>query len=94
VTRSQVHHEKLNNKGNECVFLGYEDNHPQDAFRVLDLKNMTIMITRDVKWLGRTYGDHFKLENSKILEFTNLEESDEEDDQIIIKEKDLKSRNE
>ena len=38
ISRAQVHHEKLNNKGNECIFVGYEDNHPQDAYRVFDLK--------------------------------------------------------
>jgi hypothetical protein len=52
ITRAQVHHEKLNNKGNEYIFVGYEDNRPQDAYRVFDLKNKTIMITRNVRWLG------------------------------------------
>jgi hypothetical protein len=53
ITRAQVHHEKLNNKVNECIFVGYEDTHPQDAYRIFDLKNKTIMITRNVRWLGR-----------------------------------------
>jgi hypothetical protein len=71
ITRAQVHHEKLNNKGNECIFVGYEDNHPQDAYRVFDLKNKTIMITRNVRWLGQTFGEYFMLEmeNYKVSDW-------------------------
>jgi hypothetical protein len=79
ITRAQVHHEKLNNKGNECIFVGYEDNHPQDAYRVFDLKNKTIMITRNVRWLGRTFGEYFKVSGEENLDDTNLEESDDEE---------------
>jgi hypothetical protein len=38
---------KLANKGSYCIFIEYEDNSPQDAYRVLDLKNLIFMIRRD-----------------------------------------------
>jgi hypothetical protein len=60
-----------------------DDNHPKDAYRVLDLKNKTVMITRNVKWLGRSYGDHFKLDSSKTIQDTELESSD--NDEVILK---------
>ena len=75
--------EKILNKGNECIFLGYEANHPKDAYRVLDLKNKTVMITRNVRWLGRSYGDHFKLDSPKTIQDTELESSDNEE--VILK---------
>ena len=51
--------EKIANNLNHCLFLGYEDNHPQDTFRVLDLKNK-VTFTRNVRWLGKIYGKFFK----------------------------------
>jgi hypothetical protein len=85
ITRAQVHHEKLNNKGNECIFVGYEDNHSQDAYRVFDLKNKTIMIARNVRWLGRTFGEYFKVAGEKNLDDTSLVESDDEEEFITIR---------
>jgi hypothetical protein len=81
--RNQVNMvDKLQNKGSYCLFVGYEDNHPHDAYRVLDLKNLTIMITRDVRWLGKSYGSHFGNDENKLLEFTDLE--DEDEDVVIL----------
>jgi hypothetical protein len=77
--------EKLQNKGSLYLFLGYEDNHPEGAHRILGLKNLTIMISRDVRWLGRSYGDHFDTKPDKILEFTNLKSHDEGEEIIMVK---------
>jgi hypothetical protein len=79
ITRAQVHHDKLNSKGNECIFVRYEDNHPQDAYRIFDLKNKTIIITRNMRWLGKTFGEYFKVAGEKILDNTKLEESEDEE---------------
>jgi hypothetical protein len=65
--------------------VGYEDNHPQDAYRVLDLKNKTIMITRDMRWLGKTYGEYFGTQGPKNLENTDVEDSDDEGYIIFIR---------
>jgi hypothetical protein len=85
VARNQVNMvEKLQNKGSLCIFVGYEDNHPEDAYRVLDLKNLTMMISRDVRWLGKSYGDEFGNKSPKILEYTDLE-SDDDEEVIVVK---------
>ena len=75
--------EKIANKGNYCLFLGYESNHPHDTFRVLDLKKKSVMLTRNVRWLNKTYGEFFGTEGPKMVENTEFESSDEE---ICIKQ--------
>jgi hypothetical protein len=76
--------EKLQNKGSLCIFVGYKDNHPQDAYRVLDLKNLTLMISRDIRWLGKSYGEHFGKNREKLLEYTDLESNNEFEDYVVI----------
>jgi hypothetical protein len=76
--------ETLQNKGSYCLFVWYEDNHPRDAYRVLDLKNLTIMIPRDVRWLGKTFGKQFDNDETKLLDYTKLESEDENEDIIIL----------
>ena len=68
---------KIVSKGNRCLFLGYESNHPWDTYRVLDLKIKTVMLTRDVRWLGKTYGDYLILNYPKTIQDINLESSDD-----------------
>jgi hypothetical protein len=53
--------EKLSNKGNYCIMVGYPDDHPSDTYRVLDLKTLGIMLTRNVRWTGKTYGEFLEL---------------------------------
>jgi hypothetical protein len=43
------------------------------------------MISRDVRWLGRSYGDHFDIKPDKILELTNLKSDDEGEEIIMVK---------
>jgi hypothetical protein len=45
--------EKLSNKGNYCIMVGYPDDHPSDTYRVLDLKTLGIMLTRNVRQLDQ-----------------------------------------
>jgi hypothetical protein len=71
--------EKLANKRNYCLFLGYPEDHPADTYRVLDLKNMIVMLSQNVRWLSKTYGEFFNTNSEKIKENTDLESSDEEE---------------
>jgi hypothetical protein len=45
---------------------------------LLDFKNMSVMETRDVKWLGERYGECHNLKSPKNKENTDLESSDDE----------------
>ena len=77
--------DKLRNKGNLCFFLGYPENHPKDTFKVFDMSSDKPVITRDVKWLNKTYSEYFKGESKNNLEDTELESSDEEIEVEFIK---------
>jgi hypothetical protein len=47
-----------------------------DTFRVLGLKNKTVVLTRNVRWLGKTYGDykkHLAWSGAKINELLSME---------------------
>ena len=86
IVRSTNMKEKISNKEERCIFLGYEDNHPGDAYRVLDLRTKTVMITRDVRWLGKTYGEVFDTKISKNLKDTDMKSSgDDSDEEILIR---------
>jgi hypothetical protein len=59
--------EKLSNKGNHCLFLGDADDNPKDIYGVLDLKHQSVMLTRNMRWLGNTNGDYFNGDEPKII---------------------------
>jgi hypothetical protein len=81
--------EKLANKGNFCLMVGYPEDHPPDTYRVLDLKTENVMLTRNVRWTGKTFCEYFNENSSKIMEGTDLESSD--DESIIIHRSEPKS---
>jgi hypothetical protein len=65
------------------VFLvGFEEDHPQDTYRVLDLKTQGFMLIRNVSWSGKTFGKFFQARGLNIMEGTEWEISDE--DEIIL----------
>jgi hypothetical protein len=70
--------DKMKNKGGLCAFLGYPEDHPKETFKVFDLKSERPKITRDVKWLNKTYGEYHGKIGVSTLENTELESSDEE----------------
>jgi hypothetical protein len=39
------------------MLLGLESNYPEHTYRVLDLE--AVMITRDVRWLNKNYGEYY-----------------------------------
>jgi hypothetical protein len=57
---------KLENRGRPCVFLGVAQNHVPDVFRFLNLETKHIIVSRNVIWLNKTYGDWKNLSPSKI----------------------------
>jgi hypothetical protein len=76
--------EKSSKKGNLCILLGYPEDHPSDTYRVLDLKTLGVMLTRNVRWTGKTYVEYFGEAGTKNMEGNDLESSD--DESIVIKQ--------
>ena len=70
---------KLENKGDLYFFLGYPEEHSSDTFRIMKVKTKTICFSRDVKWLGKTYGEYFGTKINKNTEDTQFESSDDKE---------------
>jgi hypothetical protein len=53
----------LENWGISCVFMGYAKDHAANVYRMLNLETNLIIITRDIRWLKKTYGEFMGLSN-------------------------------
>ena len=42
------------------MFVGYADNHASNVFRLINLNTKNVMLSRDVTWLDKLYGEVFK----------------------------------
>jgi hypothetical protein len=75
---------KLENRGFPAMFIGYPNNHSNDVFQFYNLDRGSILLSRNVVWLGKTYGDFKKLPFARRSIYTDdhLDESssEEEDD--------------
>jgi hypothetical protein len=66
---------KLSDKGTVCVFVGYAVNHADDVYRLLNPKTKSIIKSRDVVWLNKSYGAWIKSKNDTSV-------SDDSDNEI------------
>jgi hypothetical protein len=66
---------KLSDKGTVCVFVAYAVNHADDVYRLLNSKTKSIIKSRDVVWLNKSYGVWIKLKNDASV-------SDDSDSEI------------
>jgi hypothetical protein len=41
--------DKLSNKGSHCLFVGFTEEHPQDTYRVLELKTLGVLLSKKVR---------------------------------------------
>ena len=48
---------KLVDRGINCMFVGYSENHPSDVYRMFDFHTRRIKQSRNIEWLGKTYGE-------------------------------------
>jgi hypothetical protein len=48
---------KLENRGRSCLFLGHAPNHADDTYCFMNLTTKKVLVSRDVVWLGKCYGD-------------------------------------
>jgi hypothetical protein len=46
---------KLSNRGTPCMFIGYTEHHSRDVYRMLNLTTNSIINSRDIIWLNKTY---------------------------------------
>jgi len=48
---------KLSDKGLKAIFLGYDDKHAGNVYRFMNPNTNRIILSRDVKWLSKRYGE-------------------------------------
>ena len=86
---------KLNDKGVQCVFVGYDLNHPGDCYIMYNPKTDKRLISRDVIWLRRMYyhneePDEMITGSPKVAVITNVNpEVGEDGDDLSIQDEDV-----
>jgi hypothetical protein len=55
VTTKERKQAKLSNRGTTCMFVGYTEHHSRDVYRMLNLTTNSIINSRDIIWLNKTY---------------------------------------
>jgi hypothetical protein len=80
---------KLEDRGSTSMFLGYAKQHAGTVYRMLNLQNGTLCLSRDVMWLNQSYGEYKK--HQKREDVTTIprqpEEDDDEEDHATSEEK-------
>ena len=59
---------KLKNRGIVAMFVGYSEKHASKVYRFLKLDTNRIILSRDVTWLNKMYGDYNQNEEESELE--------------------------
>jgi hypothetical protein len=49
------HQEKLENKGDLCLMIGYPKDHYHDTFRLFNIDTRKVVESRDVRWLNKMF---------------------------------------
>ena len=49
---------KLGDRGKICMFLGYAQKNTDSTFRMLNIRTKLIVLSRDIIWLNKTYGEY------------------------------------
>jgi len=74
---------KLSDRGMKAIFVGYADKHVSNVYRFINPNTNKIILSRDVKWLERKYGDEKNVKPSSISnvyqDIKGYEEADDDD---------------
>ena len=72
--------QKLSNRGKTHIFVGYSSRHSSDVYRMYNLETKRVTVTRDIRWLGMTYGKYMSKEENLPDEQPACDDSDEDED--------------
>jgi len=74
---------KLSDKGMKAIFVGYAEKHAGNVYRFINPSTNKTVLSRDVKWLERKYGEEKNVEPSIISnvyqDIRGFEEIDDDD---------------
>ena len=60
-TNNKVGQTKIDPRGKISLFVGYSTQHPGDVYRLLNAKTSRVIHSRDVKWIGKTWAEFYKI---------------------------------
>ena len=69
---------KLTNRGKTCIFVGYSDKNAGNVYRMFNPTTGRILLSRDIIWLDKTYGQYHNLKPGKIHYVTSNQEEVED----------------
>jgi hypothetical protein len=52
---------KLEKRGNPCMFIGYAEDHTSNMFKLNNPKTYAVILSRNVYWLNKSYGEFYKV---------------------------------
>ena len=65
--KDNTHQAKLANRGTPGIWVGYAENHPACTYRIFNPKTKKIILTQDVTFLQKSYGEYTKVEKPAFL---------------------------
>ena len=70
LAKKQKIQSKLSDLGFPALFVGYAENHAGDVFKMFNPKALKITLTRDVRFLGKYYGEYdlLKSDDSNLID--------------------------
>jgi hypothetical protein len=77
------HKEKLKNRGDVGIFVGYPEDHHFDAYRIFMGDTKKIVKSRDVVWMNKSFAAYFNKKGVKNV--TPVEEEDLDDELVMTK---------
>ena len=66
---------KLEDRGKVCMFVGYPPSHACDVYKMFNLETKRIILSRDITWLKKTYGE-WNLKGQAVENTIEDEDSD------------------
>ena len=60
-TDNKVGRTKIDPRGKISLFVGYSIQHAGDVYRLLNPKTSRVIHSRDVKWIGKTWAEFYKI---------------------------------
>ena len=82
-TNNKVGRTKIDPRGKISLFVGYSTQHAGDVYRLLNLKTNKVIHSRDVKWIGKTWAEFYKI---KMIDRASGYVNPDEDFQLEEKE--------
>ena len=81
---------RIDPRGKISLFVGYSTQHAGDVYRLLNTKTSRVIHSRDVKWIGKTWAEFYKIKMihraSGYVDPDDNFELEEEEDQDIDEE--------